>query len=557
MKAKFKILDVMVGLVLFHLLFWHERIGLNALLFTVVTIIFSMGFNKNLIKNKKVVLIAISLLVVSIGVTLFNSITSKIAFFVTFFVYIGFAWRPEFKTVFLASFIGATNFFTSVFTFFQNLSHQQEKIFGRFKLFRWIKIVLFPLFIAFIFILIFRQANPVFMKYTDSFMETISQWLANVSWAWFFFMILGLLVITAILYRGIYPKNFDFELEKGDVALRKRKYLDKEIPNRFTRFKNEYLSGVVMILLVNIFALLLNILDISYIWFGFEEEPGMSYKQLVHEGTYFLILSILLSMIILLYYFRGSFNFYSKNKWLKNLSYIWIFQNGVMGVSVLIRNMLYIGHHGLAYKRIGVMIYLILVLIGLITLVLKIRDRKSNFFLFRINSAAAFTMLVVMSLINWDVWITRYNINSDYPAPVDELFLSEMSFKALPDVLEHRKEFSENEEINHFHHNYRIENTVLKMFRKREQNSFVSWNLADYKAFKYFDEVDIHKIYDDANAQPDYGYEVEAGEWVDEVEPMVEESIDTIENTETKMEPEGEEKEFIEEPNIIDYEEVD
>jgi hypothetical protein len=71
-----------------------------------------------------------------------------------------------------------------------------------------------------------------------------------------------------------------------------------------------------------------------------------------------LILSILLSLGILIYYFRSNQNFYPKNGFLKAAAYLWLVQNAVLSVSVLIRCGYYISEYGLAYKRIGVVIFL-------------------------------------------------------------------------------------------------------------------------------------------------------------------------------------------------------
>ena len=50
-------------------------------------------------------------------------------------------------------------------------------------------------------------------------------------------------------------------------------------------------------------------------------------------------------------------NFYQKNKWLRYGAYAWLFQNAVLVVSVLFRDYYYIAHMGLAYKRIGVLVF--------------------------------------------------------------------------------------------------------------------------------------------------------------------------------------------------------
>ncbi|MBQ0787458.1 MAG: DUF4173 domain-containing protein, partial [Oceanihabitans sp.] len=62
--------------------------------------------------------------------------------------------------------------------------------------------------------------------------------------------------------------------------------------------------------------------------------------------------------------------------------------------------------------RIGVCIYLLLTLIGLITTFLKVFKIKNLWFLFRVNSQIAFLLLILFSLVNWDYSITKYNLEN-------------------------------------------------------------------------------------------------------------------------------------------------
>jgi uncharacterized BrkB/YihY/UPF0761 family membrane protein len=69
-----------------------------------------------------------------------------------------------------------------------------------------------------------------------------------------------------------------------------------------------------------------------------------------------------------------------------------------------------IQHFGLAYKRIGVLVFLALVLIGLVTIFVKIPQRKTAFYLVRVNAWFAIAILVVTSCVHWDETIARYNL---------------------------------------------------------------------------------------------------------------------------------------------------
>ena len=110
-----------------------------------------------------------------------------------------------------------------------------------------------------------------------------------------------------------------------------------------------------------------------------------SYYEFVHEGTWLLVFSVFLSAAIALFFFKGNLNYFSKNKWLKRLTIVWIAQNLVMVISVMLRNYWYITYFGLAYKRIAVLFFLLLTMIGLITIIIKILNKKSSYYLWRVT----------------------------------------------------------------------------------------------------------------------------------------------------------------------------
>ena len=97
-------------------------------------------------------------------------------------------------------------------------------------------------------------------------------------------------------------------------------------------------------------------------------------SDLVHSGINTLIASILIAIAIILYFFRRNLNFYSENRILKHLTFIWIALNIMLIVLIAIKNQNYITSFGLTYKRIGVHIYISTVLaIQVLTIDLQLR----------------------------------------------------------------------------------------------------------------------------------------------------------------------------------------
>jgi hypothetical protein len=254
--------------------------------------------------------------------------------------------------------------------------------------------------------------------------------------------------------------------------------------------KNENRTAIVTLFLLNALLLFINCVDIIYVWFGFSYNNDVNLSEYVHEGTGLLIFSILLAIILLLFFFRGNLNFYKQNKWLRMGAYVWLFQNAVLVVSVLFRDYYYIEHFGLAYKRIGVLIFLLLVLIGLVTIFVKIQQRKTAFYLLRVNAWVVIIILVVSSCVHWDETIARYNLSKKDTIALDVKFLLTLSDKVLP-LLEENKEVLQRNDKSRFNEEgeflYRsalppmqvLQNRTNEFFSTQKTYTWLSWNVAD------------------------------------------------------------------------------
>jgi hypothetical protein len=221
--------------------------------------------------------------------------------------------------------------------------------------------------------------------------------------------------------------------------------------------RKEWLAAVVSFGLLNALLLVVNAVDIHWLWFGFEPAPGFDLTQFVHEGTYVLIFSILLAAGIMLWFFRRNLNFYKPGlpllRWGATL---WVVQNAVLAVSVGLRNYYYIEATGLAYKRIGVYGFLLLTLFGLGTVLLKIWQRRSAFSLVRLNSWAAYAVLLLLAAGNWEIWIAEYNLQPRF-ARLDIGFLLTMPPRVLPvlaeraALIDQAKELVQESDDGYFH----------------------------------------------------------------------------------------------------------
>ena len=83
-------------------------------------------------------------------------------------------------------------------------------------------------------------------------------------------------------------------------------------------------------------------------------------------------------------------------------------------------------------KKFRFAAFLLMVLVGLITVFLKIWSRKTNYFLFRVNAWAGVVALVLATTVHWDEFIAGYNLKRKDTVELDVSFLLSLSDKALP-----------------------------------------------------------------------------------------------------------------------------
>jgi hypothetical protein len=183
-------------------------------------------------------------------------------------------------------------------------------------------------------------------------------------------------------------------------------------------------SGEITLVLLNV-LLLVFITTYNYEQF-FEVVKKTNLSSDTHERVNAVVFSILMAVGIILFYFKGGFNFDAKASSLKKLSKIWIVLNGVLILSTIIKNSEYVASFGLTYKRLGVYAFLILVTIGLVYAFLKITKQKTNAYLFNQMIWYAYGTVLVCSFVNWGNLITNYNIS--VKKGVEPIFLSSLNF---------------------------------------------------------------------------------------------------------------------------------
>ena len=168
-------------------------------------------------------------------------------------------------------------------------------------------------------------------------------------------------------------------------------------------------------------------------------------------------------------------NFFTNNKFVKVLAYIWLIQNLILLVSVGAKNAMYIDLYGLTHKRIGVYVYTFLTFIGLISTILK-----KNLFLFRMNGWSFFLVLIFSSLINWDQLIV--NNNQSLKGEIDLYYMLALSDATIPSLIK-MEENIKSEGKKRFFHKRLIRK--IKVFQSNQaEKTWKSWTYLDSEVEK-------------------------------------------------------------------------
>ena len=504
-KESLKLSLTFLGAIIFNLIFWNEKIGVNALLFDVFIMCCIYYLYPSSVRNKICIGLGVAHLITAAMVVVHNTALSKIGFSITLLLFVSFSQYIH-RSAWYAGGSVILNYILAIPNFFRQLKSVKPKNINLARLSRPVRMLLIPFIIVTIFIVIYAFGNAVFSNIASDIFSAVQHWFANIFY-WFSiprfaFFLLGILITNGLIIKTRGNYFSDADLKQVDYLVRKKHNLKKWKESSFAdllsvifgkaskgvmAIKNEFTIGLISLVLLNILLLFINIIDVKYVWFGFTFSKNVNLAAYVHEGAELLILSIILAMLLLLFFFRGNLNFYKRNKWLKYGAYLWIFQNLFLVVSVFIRDYYYISHYGLAYKRIGLLFFLAMVMAGLLTVFFKIQYTKTSYYLLRINAWAAIVLLVFATTIHWDYTIAKYNLERKSSIPLDMPFLLSLSDKALPLIEKNKDVFAKDNHTWYYYQGNDINYNALDFFEFRkkdflnvqQQYTWLSWNAAD------------------------------------------------------------------------------
>lgn len=480
-----KHLTLLFTAIIFSQIFHNQDIGLNLVIFE--SIIFGiLFFNKEIKLDSRLNKLLIGSVWLSLVAIVFHhSIISIIIHILNWIAFIGMLNHVKLKKVLLGLGIGVLSIFEGPKTLLTSIAKtpkSKPNILKKINL----KLYIIPIIILLIFQALYRLSNPEFDAFVSKIWINIGEFFSLFDWNLFPLFILGILISTPILFRVKHEEFEKIDAQNNENLIRLRRKIQE--PLNPIKLKNQYKSAIFLFFTLNLLIATLLAFEIYNGWINFEYS-GQNLSHYVHQGTYILIFSILISMGLVLFYFKGNLNFLKNNQPLIKQTNIWIGLNTILTFSVAIRCFHYINNFGLTQKRIGLMTFLLAVIIGLITTFIKVNQLKTSAYLWRINILSSFLLLNTLTLFNWDIIIAKYNIYTHNKTNIELYYLSNLSDKTLY-LFETEAFLQRYSTANNFQLSY-IKTNTKNFIQQWENQHWLSWNYADYNCYQQLNKNEI------------------------------------------------------------------
>ena len=386
---------------IFTVLFYEQSVGLNLGIFGLILSALVYCTTDRKVMNKTFYMLFAASVISSLAFAWYGDVVSSLAVFFSLSLLIFCSQSANMKPVFslIVIPINAVSFIVRIFQFdkwlpkSQNNSNLWEKLFAY---------LIVPLALVVVFFLVYSFGSEHFKNVLVNWKWDINIWQIILMAALGFYLMFNFWNYAVSEYlekqSGLFCNDFKEtpDTEKSTFS--------------FINIDMERTSGIISFVCLNV---LLLIFVITFNYEQFFENRSMYYelKADTHDRVNVVIFSILMAIVLIMFYFRGGFNFDKKAKWIKILAKIWILLNVALVFSAFIKNTEYIYETDmLTYKRLGVYAFLILSLIGLFFTFVKIQNKKTNAYLFNKMFWYFYGVLLVCSFINWGGIVTRYNI---------------------------------------------------------------------------------------------------------------------------------------------------
>jgi hypothetical protein len=253
------------------------------------------------------------------------------------------------------------------------------------------------LLLALVFAIFFAVGNPVFRQVVGDGISRCFDWLWSIDLSPTRFLFW--LFVFTLLVSLLRPLRNGF----GEwVAQRRLPRWERADPSL------GWWQSVCVLGVLNVLFCYVNTLDAVYLWSRAALPQGVFPSEFLHEGVQSLILAVLLSAAILVVLFQQRLA--DNSRVLQVLATAWVVQNLVLIAGVFLRLKLYVDAFELSLLRVGVGLFLFLVIAGYALLTVYFWRGKGLEWLLRANALATFGLFFIVQFIDLKGGIANYNV---------------------------------------------------------------------------------------------------------------------------------------------------
>jgi hypothetical protein len=343
------------------------------------------------------------------------------------------------------------------------------------------RIILVPLGITGLFLMIFINANPVFQRIYSNLSYMIE------------FVVLGIpdyFNISRIAFWIVFLPAFAILLRPIRESGLVKKSLAMPVIREFVDCDNQddlnYRTALATLISLNLLFLVYNSIDAVYLYFKATLPAGMNWSEYTHAGCGWLTFALFLSSVVLGTIFWNKLNFHLRSILLKNLGYIWILQNGLLGIGALRRIYMYIDFSGLTHLIITGVYGSLLVMAGLVIMARKVQMNYSAIWLLRSYVTAFYLGLFALAITPYGYVCAAYNVPrvlEDKPRALWPILLKDLP----PDAMPHAVRLLEYKRFDQDHQKTQdvrkgIAANLQNYLKKIEDNQRLPWQQRELSA---------------------------------------------------------------------------
>ena len=385
---------------LFIILFYNENVGINLGILGIAYSVLTLFKTPERNRTKTFLILLVTSVLSSIAFAWYGDFPSLLAV-VSSVLLLSYRSKNRRMKILMLIPVFVVNCFTFICRFFSfdswlpktNTSHLLQKI---------LAFVVIPVVLISVFFGIYSAGSDHFASIFSDYELDLNVWQ---------------LLCISVLGFFIAFNYWNYAVEK--LIYKQNRVLENGFTNpdkiqkptySFLDLNSERMSGVISFFSLNI-LLIFFIITFNYEQFYEVIKSPNQLSEETHERVGAVIMSIVMAIIVIMFYFKSNFNFDPKAGLMKILVKIWIVLNAVLVASAMLKNIEYIINYGFTYKRLGVCAFLILSLIGLAMTFIKIQMKKKNVFLFNTMVWYFYGTVLACSYVNWGGIITSQNID--------------------------------------------------------------------------------------------------------------------------------------------------